>query len=114
MRERGAAWTPPRRALGWSAPRCRESGPRGVPLAVEAPPPLDADNLEDLLGGAMEDVAAVAPARASALQRLAGAWDAGAIGPDALLPRRAGIGEGGVWAPSGLGSHARALSAARP
>src|SRR5207253_1423889 len=82
----------------WSAPRCRESWMRGVPLAVEAPPPLDADNLEDLLGGAMEDVAAVAPARAPALQRLAGAWDAGAIGPGALLPRREGIGDGGVQA----------------
>src|SRR5205807_2145373 len=77
MLERWAAWRPPRRSLSWSAQRCRESWTRGVPLTVEAPPPLDADNLEDLLGGAMEDVAAVTPARAPALQRLAGAWAAG-------------------------------------
>src|SRR5207237_10014886 len=111
MLERWAAWRPPRRSLSWSAQRCRESWTRGVPLTVEAPPPLDADNLEDLLGGAMEDVAAVTPARAPALQRLAGAWDAGAIGPDALLPRREGIGDGGVEAASGLDSEAIAFLA---
>src|SRR2546422_4925678 len=79
MLERWAAWTPPRRSLSWSAQRCRESWTRAVPLAAEAPPPLDAGDVEDLLGGAMEEVAAVDPARAPALQRLAGAWDAGAI-----------------------------------
>src|SRR2546428_13449956 len=87
MLERWAAWTPPRRSLSWSAQRCRESWTRAVPLAAEAPPPLDAGDVEDLLGGAMEEVAAVDPARAPALQRLAGAGDGGAIGPDALLPR---------------------------
>ena len=111
MLERWAAWRPPRRSLSWSAQRCRESWTRGVPLAVEAPPPFDADTLEDLLGGAMEDVAAVAPARAPALQRLAGAWDAGAIGPGALLPRREGIGDGGVEAASGLDADAVAFLA---
>src|SRR3989442_1051330 len=78
MLERWAAWTPPRRSLSWSAQRCRESWTRAVPLAAEAPPPLDAGDVEDLLGGAMEEVAAVDPARAPALQRLAGAWGAGA------------------------------------
>ena len=109
MLERWAAWTPPRRSLSWSAQRCRESWARAVPLAAEAPPPLDAGDVEDLLGGAMEEVAAVDPARASALQRLAGAWDAGAIGPDALLPRRDGLGDGSVEAASGLDARAVAF-----
>jgi formate dehydrogenase maturation protein FdhE len=50
----------------------------------------------------MEQVAAVDPARGSALQRLAEAWDAGAVGPETLLPRRDGIGDGRVEAASGL------------
>src|SRR5256712_6573070 len=106
MLERWAAGPPPRRSLSWSAQRCRESWPRAVPLAAEARPPLDAGDVEDLLGGAMEEVAAVDPARAPALQRLAGAWDVGAIGPDALLPRRDGLGDGSVGAASGLGAQA--------
>jgi hypothetical protein len=100
--ERWSAWTPSRRALTWSAQRCRECWARGVPLAAEAPPALHADELEDLLGGSMEQVAAATPARAPALQRLAEAWDAGAIGPEALLPRRDGIGDGRVESASGL------------
>jgi len=102
MLERWSAWTPPGRALTWSAARCRESWARGVPLAAEAPPPLGVDDVEDLLGAAMEDVAARDSVRAAALQRLAGAWDAGAIGPQALLPSREGIGEGRVESASGL------------
>jgi len=102
MLERWSAWTPPGRALTWSAARCRESWARGVPLAAEAPPPLGVDDVEDLLGAAMEDVAARDSMRAAALQRLAGAWDAGAIGPQALLPSREGIGEGRVESASGL------------
>ncbi|HZF05007.1 MAG TPA: formate dehydrogenase accessory protein FdhE [Patescibacteria group bacterium] len=111
MLERWAAWTPSRRTPGWSAPRCRESWSRGVPLTAETPPPLDAGHLEDLLGAAMEEVAAVDPARAPALQRLAGAWDAGAIGPDALLPRHDGIGDGRVETATGLDAGAVAFLA---
>lgn len=102
MLERWSAWTPPGRALTWSVARCRESWARGVPLAAEAPPPIGVDDVEDLLGAAMEDVAALDSARAAALQRLAGAWDAGAIGPQALLPSREGIGEGRVESASNL------------
>jgi hypothetical protein len=111
MLERWTAWTAPPRRLAWSARRCGESWARGIPLAAEAPPPLDAGGLEDLLGGAMEELAAVDPGRAPALQRLAGAWDAGAVGPDALLPRREGIGDGRVQAASGLDSDAVAFLA---
>ena len=102
MLERWSAWTPPRRAPSWSADRCRDIWARGLPLAAEKPPPLDAGGLEDLLGAAMEDLAAVDSARAATLQRLAGAWDAGAVGPEALLPRRDGIGNGAIEAASGL------------
>jgi hypothetical protein len=108
---RWAAWTAPRPALDWSAARCREVWARGVPLAVEAPPPLEAAALEDLLGGAMEEVAAVDPDRAAALQRLAGTWDAAALGPEALLPRREGIGDGTVETASGLDADAVAFLA---
>src|SRR2546428_11883237 len=114
MLERWAAWTPSRRAPGWSAPRCRETWSRGVPLTAETPPPLDAGDLEDLLGGAMEEVAAVDPARAPALQPLAGAWDGGAIGPPPLLPPRDGPGAGRGEAPSGLAAHAGAFPSHAP
>jgi len=73
-----------------------------VPLAAEAPPPLEPDQVEDLLGAAMEAVAAVDPRRGPALQRLAGAWDARAITPEMLLPRREGVEEGPVVTASGL------------
>jgi hypothetical protein len=82
-----------------------------VPLVAEAPPPLDATGLEDLLGGAMEELAGVDPACAPALQRLAGAWDAGALTPETLLPRRDGVGDGGVESASGLAADAVAFLA---
>jgi len=115
--ERWSDWNPPRRALTWSAQRCRESWARGLPVAAEAPPPLDRDAVEALLGAAMEDVAALDPARGPALQRLAGAWDAGALGAEALLPRREGIGDGRAEAASGLDAAAAtflAYAAVRP
>src|SRR5436309_10087436 len=69
MLERWAAWTPPRRSLSWSAQRCRESWARAVPVAAEAPARLDAGGVEDLLGGALEEVASVDQSRAQAIQR---------------------------------------------
>src|SRR5262249_49124097 len=80
----------------WSAPRCRERWVRVGRRAAQAPPPLQVADVEDLLGAAMEDVAALDGTRAAALQRLAASWDAGAVGPDSLLPRRDGIGDGRV------------------
>jgi FdhE protein len=100
--ERWSQWKAPRQRLTWSAQRCRESWARGVPLAAEAPPPVQVADVEDLLGAAMEDVAALDSTRAAALQRLAGAWDAGAIGPAALFPSRDGIGDARVETASGL------------
>jgi FdhE protein len=109
--ERWAAYAPPVPSLSWSAARCRETWARGVPLAADARPPLDGAQLEDLLGDAMEAVAALDPTRAPSLQRLAGAWDAGALGPEALLPSREGVGDGGVEAASGLDAAAVAFLA---
>ena len=95
----------------WTAERCRQTWARGIPLLAESPPPLDADDLEDLLGGVMEQLAALDPARAPALQRLAGAWDARAVSPAALLPTRTGIGDGTVESASGLDADAVAVLA---
>jgi FdhE protein len=111
MLERWSAWTPRLRAPSWSAERCLDVWARGLPLAVENPPPLDAGDLEDLLGAAMEDLAAVDPARGAALQRLASAWDRRAVAAEALLPRREGIGDGAIEASSGLEAGAVAFLA---
>ena len=45
-------------AGAWSAERCRQTWTRGLPIAAESAPPLDADDVEDLLGGIMEQLAA--------------------------------------------------------
>jgi hypothetical protein len=89
-------------ARAWSAAECRDQWKRGLPLAAITPPPLAHPDVEDLLGGAMEQVATLDSARASALQRLAAAWDAGAVTPASLLPTREGIGDGAAEAQSGL------------
>ena len=100
--ERWASAGPLGRSLAWSAAECRARWARGVPLLAEAPPPLGVDDVEDLLGGIMEQLATLDPERAPALQRLAAAWDAGAVGPASLLPSREGIGDGAVEAATGL------------
>ena len=100
--ERWARAVPAVLPRSWSEGECRECWQRGVPLAVEVPPRIAAEDVEDLLGGAMEQVAALDPGRAPALQRLAGAWDAGAVIPTSLLPTPRGIGDGTVQAASGL------------
>lgn len=108
--ERWATFAAP--AVGvWSSERCRQSWTRGVPLAAESPPPLAADDVEDLLGGVMEQLAALDAARAPALQRLAAAWDARAVSPASLLPSRDGIGDGTAESASGLDGDAVAVLA---
>ena len=104
--ERWAAFSPLLEPLSWPAERSRASWSRGVPLLAEAAPPLAAGDVEDLLGGVMEQLAALDSARAPALQRLAVAWDAGAVTPRALLPTREGIGDGTAEAASGLDADA--------
>jgi FdhE protein len=99
------------RARAWSAAECHERWERGLPLTATMPPALDVDDIEELLGAIMEQLAALDPARAPALQRLAGAWDAGAVTPASLLPARDGIGNGDAEAASGLDAPAVAALA---
>jgi FdhE protein len=109
--ERWAAWTGPAPASRWTAEQCRASWEGGIPLAASFIPTLNGDAIEDLLGAGMEHLAAVDPARGPALQRLAGAWDAQAVGADSLLPRRDGIGDGRVESATGLDAGAVAFLA---
>ena len=98
-----ARWSPARLApLAWSAQECRQRWERSVPLLREAPSAIAVDDLEDLLGGLMERLAELREDVAAALQRLAEAWDRGALGPEALFPTPGRIGSGAVEATSGL------------
>ena len=109
--ERWAAWTGPAPASRWTAEQCRASWDDGIPIAATVTPTLDTDAIEDLLGAGMEHLAAADPPRGPALQRLAGAWDARAVGVDSLLPRRDGIGDGRVESATGLDAGAVAFLA---
>jgi Protein involved in formate dehydrogenase formation len=106
--ERWALAAPAVTAPAWSAADCRQCWQHGLPLAAHRPPPIAAVDVEDLLGGAMEQLASLDPVRASGLQRFAAAWDAGAITPASLLPRPEGIGDGAAEAASGLDAAALA------
>jgi len=100
-----ARWSPPRPLdLGLSAAACRASWEAGTPLAAEAARVLRTADVEDLVGGAMEALARVAPGLAAGLQRFAEAWDAGTLTPAALLPARGRIGSGAAEQASGLGA----------
>jgi FdhE protein len=99
---RWALAVPPVTERRWSTEECRERWRHGEPLAAGTPPPMEAADLEGLLGEVMEQLAALDPARAPALQRFAAAWDARAIVPSSLLPREAGLGDGTAEAASGL------------
>ena len=57
-------------------------------------PLLGIEDVEEPLGAAMEALAAAAPALSPALQELARAWDAGIVGPAALLPQAGRVGSG--------------------
>ena len=98
-------------ARPWSAADCADSWQRGVPLAIASPPRIAPADIEELLGGVMEQLAALDPRRAPALQRLAVAWDAGAVTPASLLPTREGIGDGAAEAASGLDAPSMAVLA---
>jgi formate dehydrogenase formation protein len=98
-----ARWTPPRAlSLSHDPPAWRASWERGIPLAERAAAALRADDVEELVGGAMEILARAEPSVAGGLQRLAEAWDRGDVGPAALLPARGRIGSGAAQQASGL------------
>ena len=107
-----ARWSPARLSpLAWTAEECRERWERGVPLLAEAPPPIDGDEVEDLLGALMERVAELRQRAAPGLQRLAEAWDRGAILPQAFFPVRGHIGSGAIEETAGLDPELVALLA---
>jgi len=98
-----AAWTPPRAlGLALSAGDCRTHWEQGTPLVQEAARALRAEDVEDLVGGAMEALARAEPGLGAGLQRLAEAWDQGAVTPAALLPERGRVGSGAAERASGL------------
>ena len=89
-----ARWSPLRPlALAPSADAWRASWERGTPIVAEAARVLRREDLEELVGAAMEALARVEPGFAPALDAFAAAWDRGAVGPAALLPSRGRIGE---------------------
>lgn len=98
------AWAPPRPVQSTTDARtCRAAWEAGTPLVAEAAGVLRAADIEGLIGDAMESLARLYPRLGPPLQRLAGAWDDGTVGPAALLPARGRIGSGAVERASGLG-----------
>ncbi|MBI2491400.1 MAG: formate dehydrogenase accessory protein FdhE [Candidatus Rokubacteria bacterium] len=107
-----AGWPADRPTAGpWSAAACRGSWERGVPLLAESRPALGADDLEETLGLAMEQLASVREDLVPALRRLAEAWDRGALGPAAFFPERGRVGSPAVGELSGLPEDAVAFLA---
>src|SRR5262245_29642781 len=106
-----ARWSAARPLALTPSPEAWRAGwERGTPLAAEAARSLRADDLEDLVGAAMEVLARVEPALAPALQAFAAAWDRGTAGPATLLPQRGRIGAEPIAA-AGLGADALAFVA---
>ena len=66
-----------------------------MPLIADRPPALPVDAVEDLLGSVMELIVSLRAGEGPPLQRFAEAWDAGTIGPMALLPAKGRLGSVG-------------------
>ncbi|MEX2146973.1 MAG: formate dehydrogenase accessory protein FdhE [Candidatus Rokuibacteriota bacterium] len=91
--------------LDWPAEACRAQWQRRAPLLADpAALSVRPADVEDLVGNVMETLAPVVPEQAAGLQRFAEAWDAGALGLAALLPRPGRIGDGTAERLSGLPS----------
>ncbi len=98
-----AAWSPVRLApLGWGAEQCRAAWARGLPLLADAPPAIEADELEDLLALIMERLVAVRDGTGAALRQFAEQWDDGRILPASLFPSRGRLGAESVAEACGL------------
>lgn len=105
-----ARWSP-RRPLAASleASACHQRWQSGTPL-VEAAHALRADDVEELVGMAMDILARAAPSLGPALQRLAEGWDAGRVAPRELLPAPGRVGAATVQE-AGLAAEVTALLA---
>jgi hypothetical protein len=100
-----AGWKPAAIApIALDAEGCREAWDRGQPLLAEAPPRLERAALEGLLGPVMEWLALAAPGVSEPFERFAAAWDAGRVGPEALLPRPGADPAAGLEAAFGIPS----------
>ena len=95
----------------WSAEACRARWAQGVPLVEAARASVGADDVEDLVAGAMDALAQASTALVPALQRLAEAWDTGRVRPAALLPVHGRVGSGEIEEVSGLSADVVALLA---
>jgi len=74
-------WAPGRLTpLGWGREDCRRRWERGVPLLADAPPPIRADELEELLAAAMERVVVLADDARPSLGRLPSSGATRAVG----------------------------------
>jgi FdhE protein len=110
--EAWGAWTPPRPvAVALSGEECHARWEEGTPLVEAAARGLRAEDVEDLIGGAMEALARAQPGLGAGLQRLAEAWDAGVVTPATLLPERRRIGSGAGERASGLSAEVIAFLA---
>lgn len=97
-------------ALGWGADECQARWRRGVPLLAEGPPAIRAADLEGLVGTGLE-LLATAGTDGAALERLAEAWDRGAVEPPALFPGPGRIGSLVLQEETGLTQEALAFLA---
>jgi Protein involved in formate dehydrogenase formation len=78
--------------LAWGAAECQARWDRSEPLLAEAPPAITAEAVEDLIGAALDALAAFGIEDSTSLERFAHAWDRADVGPADLLPSPGRIG----------------------
>lgn len=96
--------------LRWTAGECQDRWRRGVPLLAETAAALPREEMEDLLSGVMEVLAAMGE-ETEALRRFAEAWDRGEIAPADLFPGPGRVGTSAVQQRTGLSQEALAFLA---
>jgi hypothetical protein len=113
-----ARWTAPGQLPSTlDAAACHAAWTAGSPLVDEASRRVRPGDIEGLLGDAMEALARLDPALGPPLQRLASAWDEGAVTPAALLRARGSPAPGSSARVDGLAEDAwafLAVAALRP
>lgn len=107
-----AAWPPGRIVpLRWIAESWCACWAKGVPLLAEAPPRFQRENLDEVLGPALDLLAGFGE-DLTPLREFAEGWDRGEIEPSALLPERGRIGAVEIQERCHLSQDALALLAA--
>ena len=77
--------------LAWSRDECRARWQRGLPLLAEMSPAIPTRTMEDLVGAALDFLAAVGT-DPELLGGVAAAWDRGDLAPAGLLPCKGRLG----------------------